>query len=124
MNKLFNLFLLVGICCFTFSSCTTELDNYKEWIVGKWVLTEASSEGKDVTERMTGIFFEFEGDGKFTSNFNETVEAKSGDYKITVSDLEFDGGKSIYAIKSFEEGKLGIQADFQGVDFDIKLEKE
>jgi hypothetical protein len=91
-------------------------------LLGRWEIAHASRNGKP-TETLTGVYFEFNADGKMLTNLPVGPETPV-DYEVKGKELVQKNELPItYTIQSVSDSSLILNVDIRGMQFEMQLQR-
>lgn len=118
--------LLIGNLLLLFTllstSCSNDSDNKADFLYGKWEIDTAYRNG-NITELLSGLFFEFSADGSMRTNITgnpESVRFEIDETKITQREGRIDLD---YEIVELNDSSLIIKTNIRNSRLQLNLKK-
>jgi len=122
LNSAFVLFSIVSL---SLVSCGEDMTEQQSELLGYWTVTKALQDGTQ-TNRLDGIFLEFEEDAKAKTNFNPQLEPREFDFRMRREQivLESDGTQIIFQIIQQTDNSLIVSSKLMDYDFELHMEQK
>ena len=119
--RLFALFI-VGLCLL--AACDDTAEKNRAALAGHWELTKALRNQRE-TGVLVGIYFDFEGDGKMTTNLPVAPETPvTTDYEVTQKEIIQKLPLPLtYEIQSLDDSTLVLKMEMRSIPFELYLQR-
>ena len=115
------LFLLAS-CLLLMAACVDDNPKKTFTIEGRWELVKGFRNQKE-TETLQGVFFQFGGDGKMTTNLPVGAETLTG-YELKKNEIYQNSPQPVvYQIQSVTDTTVVLTMEMRGVLFEMQLQK-
>jgi hypothetical protein len=114
--------LLVASSLLLFTSCDDDKDKTRASILGRWELV-AGFRNEKPTETLRGVFFEFNEDGKMTTNLPVGADAPT-EYELHKNEILQKSPQPVkYSIKEVTDSTLTLMMEMRGMPFEMQMVK-
>lgn len=97
--------------------------DYTSLIKGNWLLKKAYRDRKE-SVGLENTFFEFNGAGAMTSNFNMDGKIDKYSYTLEQDVIKQEGAENfVYHIYEISDSSLTLETQYRGFDFKLIMEK-
>ena len=114
--------IVVSFLCMC--SCKSESAKLQK-LEGHWLLRDAEDNETNVKDRMVGIFFEYDKNGTFTTNFNPAGDTTTGTYTLSSDKIILHNPDPLtFSIEELQDSSLETSTTLRGHDFKLWLQKQ
>ncbi len=92
---------------------------------GRWLLRDAEDNETNVKDRMEGIFFEYDKNGNFTTNFSLAGDTTTGPFSLKSDKILLQSAEPMtFSVDEWQDSTLQISTTLRGHDFKLWLQKQ